>query len=172
MLVGAFIIHGITPGPMMFEENGQLIYGIYAAMLVANVLNLFIGNIGLRVFAKLLSAPRDLIYPVIIFICITGAYISEGTIFGVLVMILFAAAGYFMRKFQLSFVNFIIGFVLCPMLELSIQQTLTMSRNNPLIMLERPIALGFLVVTGIFLWRVNRRKKKEEQTGNAGSAAA
>lgn len=160
LLIGAFIIHGVTPGPMMFAESGQLIYGIYAAMLIANFFNLFIGNLGLRLFARLLSAPRDLIYPVIIFICITGAYIGEGSMFGVLMMVIFAAVGYLMRKLQLSFVNFIIGFVLGPMLELSIQQTLTMSRNNPMIMLQRPIALGFLVVTVIFLWRVSRRKKK------------
>jgi len=145
---------------MMFSENGQLIYGIYAAMLIANLFNLFIGNLGLRFFAWVLSAPRDIIYPVIILICITGAFISESSIFGVLVMVIFAAAGYLMRKLQLSFVNFIIGFVLGPMVELSIQQTLTMSRNNPVILLKRPIAVGFFIATGVFLWRASRRKKK------------
>ncbi|MGD9124001.1 MAG: tripartite tricarboxylate transporter permease [Desulfarculaceae bacterium] len=160
LLIGAFIIHGVTPGPMMFEENGQLIYGIYAAMLLANLINLFVGNLGLRIFAKALSAPRDIVYPIIIFICITGAYITENSLFSVFVMLLFAALGYFMRKFQFSFVNFIIGFVLGPMLELSLQQTLTISRNNPMIMLERPIALGFLLLTALFLWRVSRKKKK------------
>jgi putative tricarboxylic transport membrane protein len=160
LLIGAFIIHGVTPGPMMFEENGQLIYGIYAAMLLANLINLFVGNLGLRIFAKALSAPRDIVYPIIIFICITGALITENSLFSVFVMLLFAALGYFMRKFQFSFVNFIIGFVLGPMLELSLQQTLTISRNNPMIMLERPIALGFLLLTALFLWRVSRKKKK------------
>ena len=160
LLIGAFIIHGVTPGPMMFEEHGELIYGIYVCMLVANVMNLLIGNLGLKLFAKLLSTPRDILYPMIILICITGSYITEGSLFSVYMMLFFAAFGYLMRKLQLSFVNFIIGFVLGPMLELSIQQTLTMSRNNPLIMLERPIALGFLIITVIFLWRVSRHPKK------------
>jgi len=165
LLIGAFIIHGVTPGPMMFEENGQLIYGIYAAMLMANLFNLVIGNVGLRIFARVLSSPRDIIYPVIIFICITGAYLTESSMFSVFIMVIFAAAGYLMKKFQLNFVNFIIGFVLGPMLELSIQQTLTMSRNNPAIMLQRPIALGFLLVTVFFLWRVTHRKKEPEKKG-------
>jgi len=160
LLIGAFIIHGVTPGPMMFSENGQLIYGIYAAMLIANLFNLVIGNMGLRFFAWVLSAPRDIIYPVIILICITGAFISGGSIFAALVMVIFAASGYLMRKLQLSFVNFIIGFVLGPMVELSIQQTLTMSQNNPIILVKRPIALGFLVATAVFLWRVSRSKKR------------
>ena len=80
-----------------------------------------------------------------------------------LMMVIFTAVGYLMRKLQLSFVNFIIGFLLGPMLELSIQQTLTMSLNNPIIILKRPIALGFFVLTAIFLWRVNRGNKERER---------
>lgn len=164
LLIGAFIIHGVTPGPMMFEENGRLIYGIFAAMLMANLLNLFIGGVGLRIFAKALSAPRNIVFPIIIFICMAGAYMAENSIFAIFLMLIFAVGGYFMRKLEISFVTFIIGFVLGPMFELSLQQTLIISRNNPLIIVQRPISAAFLLLTALFLWRVTRKKK----TGSKG----
>lgn len=160
MLIGAFIIHGVTPGPLMFEEHGQLVYGIYGGMLVGNVLNLLVGAIGLRIFVRVLSVPRSIIYPVIIFICLTGAYIADNSLFAVGVMIGFAILGYFMKKLEFSFVTFIIGFVLGPMFEMSLQQTLIMSRNNIFIMFQRPIALLFIVLTVLFVWRVIRRSGK------------
>jgi putative tricarboxylic transport membrane protein len=163
MLIGAFIIHGVTPGPLMFEEHGRLIYGIYGGMLVGNVFNLFIGAIGLRIFVRVLSIPRNIIYPVIIFICITGSYIADNSLFAVGVMIGFAVLGYFMKKLEFSFVTFIIGFVLGPMFEMSLQQTLIMSRNNIFIIFQRPIALVFIVLTVVFVWRVIRRSGKMKQ---------
>ena len=160
MLIGAFIIHGVTPGPLMFEENGRLIYGIYGGMLVANVLNLFVGAVGLRIFVRVLSIPRNIIYPVIIFICLTGAYMADNSLFAVGIMIGFAVLGYFMKKLNFSFVTFIIGFVLGPMFELSLQQTLVLSKNNIFTMAQRPIAAVFLVLTLVFVWRSSRRKPK------------
>lgn len=171
MLIGAFIIHGVTPGPLMFEENRQLIYGIYGGMMVANVFNLLVGAIGLRFFIKVLSVPRSIIYPIIILICMTGSYISENSFFGVGVMICFAVLGYFMKKFEFSFVTFIIGFVLGPMFELSLQQTLILYKNNIFIMFHRPVPLAFLMITSVFIWRVSRRSEKKklspaQQQGN------
>jgi putative tricarboxylic transport membrane protein len=160
MLIGAFIIHGVIPGPLMFEEHGRLVYGIYGGMLIGNVFNLFIGAIGLRVFVRVLSIPSNIVYPVIIFICLTGAYIADNSLFAVGVMICFAVLGYFMKKLEFSFVTFIIGFVLGPMFEISLQQTLIMSRNNIFIMFQRPIALVFIVFTVVFIWRVVRRSGK------------
>ena len=160
MLIGAFIIHGVTPGPLMFEEHGRLVYGIYGGMLVGNVLNLFVGAIGLRIFVRVLSIPGSIIYPVIVFICLTGAYIADNSLFAVGVMICFAVLGYFMKKLEFSFVTFIIGFVLGPMFEMSLQQTLIMSRNNIFIIFQRPIALVFVLLTIVFVWRVIRRSGK------------
>jgi putative tricarboxylic transport membrane protein len=160
LLIGAFIIHGVTPGPLMFEEHGRLVYGIYGGMLVGNMLNLLVGAIGLRIFVRVLSIPRSIIYPVIVFICLTGAYIADNSLFAVGVMIFFAVLGYFMKKLEFSFVTFIIGFVLGPMFEMSLQQTLVMSRNNIFIMFQRPIALAFVLLTIVFVWRVVRRGRR------------
>ncbi len=163
LLIGAFIIHGVQPGPMMFEEHGRMIYGIYGAMLIANFLNLIIGRFGLRLFAKALSAPRSVIYPLVIFICVTGTYIAESRLFALYIMIGFAVIGFLFRIMKISVVTLIIGNILGPMFESTLQQTLIITRNNPLLIAQRPIALGFFLCTIFLIWRVIRGKKNSMQ---------
>jgi putative tricarboxylic transport membrane protein len=161
MLIGAFMVHGVEPGPLMFKEHGPFIYGIYGSLLIANALNLVIGGVGLRVFAKVVQIPKTIIYPIIIFVCITGAYIADNTLFAVAVMLIFGIIGYFMKRLDFSFVTFLIGFVLGPMFEFSLQQTMSVSMNNPMVIFQRPIALTLLILTGVFLcWGFISRRKK------------
>jgi len=160
ILIGAFMIHGVIPGPLMFQEHGRLIYGIYGALLVANCLNLVIGSFGLRFFARVIQIRKQIIYPVIIIFCITGAYMADNSLFAVALMIIFAILGYFMKKLDFSFVTFIIGFVLGPILELSLRQTLILSKNNPMMLLNRPVSLAFLILTAFSIWKLGFRQKK------------
>jgi putative tricarboxylic transport membrane protein len=89
-----------------------------------------------------------------------GAFMSDNTIFSVVIMIIFAILGYIMKKLDFSFVTFIIGFVLGPMLELSLQQAMGISGNNLWILVQRPVSFGFLILTGIIIWRIWKSKKK------------
>ncbi|MBT3915881.1 MAG: Tricarboxylate transporter family protein, partial [Rhodospirillaceae bacterium] len=120
LLVGAFIIHGVAPGPWMFEEHGRLIYGMFAAMIIANFLNWIIGGVGLKLFAKVLAIPKPVILPALVFLCITGSYLNDQSFFAIELTIVFAIFGFLMRKLGYPFVTFIIGFVLTPMMELSL----------------------------------------------------
>ena len=122
LLVGAFIIHGFAPGPWMFEDHGRLIYGMFAAMVIANVLNLAIGTFGLPLFAKVLAIPKAIILPALVFLGLTGSFLNDQSFFAVGLTVAFAVLGYLMRKLGYPFVPFIIGFVLTPMLELSFSQ--------------------------------------------------
>jgi putative tricarboxylic transport membrane protein len=161
LIIGAFMIHGVTPGPLMFQEHGRLMYGIFLCLIIANFLNLGIGALGLRLFSRVVKFRKIFLYPVIVFVCMAGAYIADASLVAVGLMIFFAILGYFMKKLDFSFVTFIIGFVLGPMLELSLQQTLAISRNNPLIFIQRPISLGFLILTAVFIWRTISRSRKK-----------
>jgi len=151
LLIGALVIHGVEVGPLMFREHGRFIYGIYGSLVVGSIFLLVIGGIGLRVFAKLIQAPKAIIYPIIILMCITGGYIEDNTLFAVAIMLIFGIVGYFMKKLDFSFVTFLVGFVLGPMFEFSLLQTLNMSMNNPMVIFNRPIALVILAFTLIFL---------------------
>ena len=160
LLVGAFIIHGIVPGPGMFENHGRLIYGLFGAMLLANFVNLALGQFGLRLFAAILRVPKRIVFPVVIVLCIAGAYLSEGSLFAVWLIIVFGVVGYLMRKLDFPYVTFIIGFILGPLLEASMNRMLVISGNNPLILFTRPISASIMVLALVSLVYFARRARR------------
>jgi len=147
MLMGAFMIHGMQPGPLMFKENAQLMYGIYGSLVIASLFLAVIGRFGLRLFCKAVEIPAMLLYPIVIFTCIMGAYLGRSDMFDVGVMLTFGVIGYFMRKFDFSYVAFLIGFILVPEWERALQQVVIISENNPTMFFERPVAMGLMVLT-------------------------
>lgn len=160
MLIGAFIIQGIQPGPLLFEKQGQLIYGLFGAMLIANAANLFFGNFGLRLWARIISAPASIILSGALVLCLIGAYLSSGGMLGIWVMLAFAALGYVMTSFGYPVVVFVIAFFLGPRFELSLTQTLIVTDGNIYGFINHPVAVMFLlltVATLVLVWRNNRR---------------
>jgi putative tricarboxylic transport membrane protein len=158
LIVGAFLIHGITPGPFVFKEHPQVIYGLFASLMLANFVNLIIGNVGLRFFAMFLAIPRKLIVASAAVLCLTGAYVSAGSMFGVGVMLIFAVLGYFMRKLQFPFIIFLIGFILGPMFERTLRQTVILFDDPVTLAIQHPL-LPLLTILGVyFAWRGTRAK--------------
>ncbi|MBV7395754.1 tripartite tricarboxylate transporter permease [Mameliella sediminis] len=160
LLVGAFLIHGVTPGPMIFQRDAQLIYGLFAAMIMANVMVLLVGSLGLRVFALIVKVPPYVIYPVVLLLCVVGIYISQGGIFAVWLMLGFAVLGFVMQRLEISVVCFIIGLVLGPMIELSIRQSVILLSRSPAAILEHPFALCLFAATPFVAWILVRDRKR------------
>jgi len=160
LIVGAFLIHGITPGPFVFHDNAQLVYGLFASLMLANLFNLVIGNIGLRFFALFLAVPRRIILASTAVLCLTGAYVSAGSMFGVGVMLAFAVIGYLLRKLEFPFIVFLIGFILGPMFERALRHTLILYDDPWSLMIEHPL-LPILSAAGLFVaWRGVRAKQR------------
>ena len=160
LIISAFMIHGIQPGPLLFENQGRLIYGLFGTMIMANFLNLWIGQLGLRLWVRVISAPQSFIYVSAILLCVVGVAMSEGGMFGVVVMLIFAAFGYVMKRFGFSIVIFIIAFFLGPRLEMSIAQSTALMSGNWTRIIEYPIAvilLGLSVV--VLIWFLRRSLK-------------
>ena len=160
-LIGAFIVHDVQPGPLVFEEQGRLIYGIFGAMIVANLSNLVIGNIGLRIFALTARVPKNIVYPVVVLLSISGAYLGGDGMFTVLLMLIFSVLGYLMRKLAFPVLAFIIAFVLGRVFELPLRQTLILSDGDPAFLLDHPIAIAFILLGLIVIWRFGLAKKKK-----------
>jgi putative tricarboxylic transport membrane protein len=153
LIVGAFLIHGITPGPFVFEENPEVIYGLFASLMLANLVNLLVGNLGLRFFAMVLAIPRRVIMASAAILCVTGAYVSSGSMFGVGVMLIFAVLGYFMRKLEFPFIVFLIGFILGPMFERSLRHTVILFEDPLTLAIQHPL-LPLLAGLGLYAgWR-------------------
>lgn len=159
ILIGAFLIHGVDPGPLIFKNSPQLVYGIFAVMAVGNLFNLVIGSVGLRFFALLVKVPLSMLHPVIVVLCIAGAFSNGSTMFSVGVMMVFAVLGYFMRKLDFSFATFIVGFALGENFEVFFRQTVTLFADQPAALLSRPIVMGFVALTLWSLWRTGRRRR-------------
>ena len=157
LLVSALIIQGVQPGPLLFQEQGQLIYGMFGAMLIANFANLFVGQFGMRFWAFVVSAPRTIIYPGAMILCMTGAYVVGHGIFAVFVMIAAMVAGFLMRAYGFSIVAFIVAYILTPQLEQNLIKARIITRDNALALLNHPVALALLVLSVIvvvlFTWR-------------------
>ena len=146
LLIGAFMIQGLQPGPLLFENQGRLIYGLFAAMMLANVCNLLTGLVGLRVWARLITAPESVVYSAAITLCLCGVYVATGGVFGIYVMLAFAMLGLIMRVFGYPVVVFVVAFLLGPRLELSLGQTATILRGDIWRLTNHPVAMALLVL--------------------------
>ncbi len=153
LLMGAFLMHGLTPGPFLFRENADVVYGIYIGMLMASVALILVGLFGQYILRMVIRTRQTVIYPVIVFLCVIGAYMESGTMFAVYLMVGFGFVGYFMKKLDFSFVTFVVGYVLGPMAELTVRQSLIITQRDATVLLEHPIALLFLALTAFSIWR-------------------
>lgn len=174
MLMGAFMIHGMQPSPLLFKENAQLMYGIYGSLVLASLFLLVIGRVGLRLFCKAVDIPALILYPIVIFTCIMGAYLGRSDMFDVGVMLVFGFIGYFMRKFDYSYVALLIGFILAPEWERKLQQVVIISQQDTYMFFTRPVAmilmaLTIFVVVRTFWTSVNKaRKKRKDAAASVG----
>lgn len=164
LLVGAFMIHGVTVGPLMLREQPEMLFSIFAGMIVASLLMLGIGWYGLRVFARVTSIPPHIVIPVVIFLCLAGIQVQGLGTFGLAVVFVFAILGYFLKKFDYSFVTFLVAFIVTPMLELNLRQAIILSGGDIGVLQQRPIATVFIVATvmllGWFGWSAYRQRKR------------
>ncbi|WP_375688081.1 tripartite tricarboxylate transporter permease [Pseudooceanicola sp. LIPI14-2-Ac024] len=160
LLISAFKIHGIQPGPLLFETQARLIYGLFGAMLMANLSNLLIGQVSLRLWSRVIRAPESVIFPTALIFCFVGVYLSTGGLFGVGLMLAAAALSYVMTAFGFPVVVFIIAFFLGEGFERSLSQSLVILDGNPLNLLHFPVALGLLALaaaSAVWLGRGGRK---------------
>jgi putative tricarboxylic transport membrane protein len=156
LLIGAFLIHGITPGPSMFQQHGATIGGIYVSMLIASAMMLILGFGLMGAFARLALVPDRIIVPVVLCLCLIGAYLEGSGMSTVVLMLVFGVLGYFMRKFDYSIVCFLVGFILARPLEKALRQSMAITDGNPAALMEHPIALALLALACASAWWLSR----------------
>lgn len=158
VLFGAFLINGLRPGPRLFADHGEVVYGILFALFLSNLLLLLFGWLALRYLALISRIPRRIIFPVVAVMCIVGAFALNNSMFDVQVMLAFGVLGYLMRKFDFPLAPLIITFILGSQFELSLGQSLILGDGSLGIFLHRPIALAFIVLAAfVLIWSTRRR---------------
>jgi putative tricarboxylic transport membrane protein len=151
ILLGALMIHGISPGPMMIEKNPELFWGTVTSMYVGNIMLLVLNLPLIGLWIKLLRVRYAVLFPLILFIALIGAYVINGSEMDLYLMLFFGVIGYLMRKFDYEPAPLILAFVLTNILEDSLRQSLIISGGSMSIFITRPIAAGFLFVSLVLL---------------------
>lgn len=167
VFLGGLLVHGISPGPLIFDKSGQYVYGIYFALIVASVFMLIFERLGLPIFAKLLDIPKHILLPIIMVMCCVGAYSSASRVFDVQCVLFFALLGLFFKIFKIPSTPLIIGFILGSMFEENLRQALQASHGNWSIFVTRPISCAFLIIAVVFCTLTVRKNLKEKKAAQA-----
>jgi len=151
MVLGGLMIHGIIPGPLIFETHGNLMYAIFIFMLIASFLMLIVETLGIRAFVKVLTVPKNILMPLIVVLCVIGAFGTNNRIFDVGAIIFFGIIGYFLNKLDFPLPPLVLGFILGGTLEMNLRRGLSMTNDRFLPFLLRPISGIFILLTFLFL---------------------
>jgi len=151
VLMGAFIIHGLTPGPFLFKERPDVVWGLIASLYLGNIMLLILNLPLVGFWAKLLEIRYQFLYPGILLFCILGAYSLNQSVFDVGVMVLFGVLGYIFRKLDWPLAPTVLALILGPMMERALRTSLEMSAGDMSIFITRPISAVLLVLAVIVL---------------------
>ena len=151
ILLGAFMMHGLAPGPKLFQDNPDFVWGVIASLYIGNII-LFIMNMPMaRLWAKVALVPFEILFPLIILFCLIGSYSVNNRLWDVGMMLVFGVIGYFMKKLDIPMAAVLLPFVLGRPIESSFVQSMLMSNGDLMIFLRRPISLGLMCFTALIV---------------------
>ncbi|MBE0462138.1 MAG: tripartite tricarboxylate transporter permease [Halomonadaceae bacterium] len=151
VILGAFIMHGLQPGPMFMLTSSDLIYAVFAGLFIVNFMILLFSKPFIVLFTKLLNVPYSALGPIIIMCCIVGTFSVRNSMFDVWLMMGFGVLGYLLEKINFPLVSIILGLVLGPIAESELRRALSMSQGDFSIFIDRPISATLLSIAFILL---------------------
>ena len=151
LLLGAFMIHGVQPGPLMMKQNPGLFWGVIASMYIGNIMLLILNLPLIGIWVQVLKVPYKILFPLILLFCLIGVYTVSNTVFDIYVMILFGVVGYLMKKFAYEGAPLVLAFVLGPLMENNLRKSLILSQGGLSIFFTRPISAACLLVALVLL---------------------
>ncbi|MHB0871498.1 MAG: tripartite tricarboxylate transporter permease [Chloroflexota bacterium] len=146
VMLGALMIHGLRPGPLLFQQNPEFVWGLIASMYIGNIVLLILNMPLVPLFTSILRIPYPVLAPIIIIVSFIGVYGINNSVFDVWVMFVFGVMGYFCKKFDYPVAPTVLALVLGDILERSLRQSLAMSQNDPSIFFTRPISAALLAI--------------------------
>lgn len=152
IMIGALTIQGLTPGPMLFQENKVLVYTIFVGMFVANTCMVLLGFSCIRIFTKVLSVPKTILTPIIFVLCVIGSYAMRNNLFDVGVMLFAGIVGYFLGKVKVPTSPAILGLILGPMAEKNFRTALLKSGGDYSVFISTVICWFFILLIFISLF--------------------
>jgi putative tricarboxylic transport membrane protein len=167
VMLGALTIHGIQSGPLFIAQNAKLAYGMFAAYILAHAVVLLILWLGVRWMLHIVAVPKWMLFPVVLVLCVIGAYALNNTVGNVYVLAVFGVVGYAMVKFGFPLAPFILGVILGDQIEINLIRAI-MSDPNPWLFVTRPIS-GVLLAMSVAsvvaaIWQHRRHQRRASTT--------
>ena len=147
IILGALMIQGLTPGPLLFVEHPVTVYGIFAAFIIANVLMLILGLIAIRGSNKIIAIPSGVLMPIVVTLCAVGGYAVNNNMFDLLIVAIFGVVGYFMIKCNIPQPPMLLAMILAGIAETNFRRALSISQNDYSIFYTSPVAMCILAVS-------------------------
>jgi putative tricarboxylic transport membrane protein len=151
VMLGAMMVHGVSPGPLLIKNQPELFWGFVASMYVGNLVLLVLNLPLVGLFVNLLRVPYAVLYPSILVFCGLGVYAVNGSVVDVWIMLVMGVLGYVLRKLSFETAPIVLGIVLAPMIELSLRQSLAMSDGDYTVFLTRPITTTLLAIGALLV---------------------
>jgi putative tricarboxylic transport membrane protein len=146
ILLGALMIQGLTPGPLLFVDNPDFVYSVFWAFLVAIVMLLFVSLLTMNIWIKVLSVPKRILLPIIGVFCIVGSFSLNNSFADVWIMLSFGLIGFLMKKYKFPVVPMLLAIVLGPSFERYLRTGLAAANGDPLVFVKSPISLVFILI--------------------------
>jgi putative tricarboxylic transport membrane protein len=150
VLMGALMIHGIQPGPLLIHKYPNLFWGVVTSMYIGNAMLLILNLPLIGLWVRILRIPYGILFPLILLFCLIGSYSMKNNIYDIFIMIIFGIIGYLMRKYKYDAPPLVLALVLGPMMEESLRRSLLMSQGSPLIFFQCPIS-AIILLFAIFM---------------------
>ena len=147
VMLGALLLIGIRPGPLLFKEHPEIINSIFAGMLLANVLILLLGILSVRLFPQVLRTPAAILFPIIFTLCFLGAFSLNNSVYDMFIALVFGIIGYIMKKNDFPVAPIVLGVVLGPIAEDELGRALIISHGDWTVLFQSPLAIFFYVIS-------------------------
>jgi putative tricarboxylic transport membrane protein len=164
IIIGAFMVHGLQPGPMMFVLNVDIIYGLFIGLILSSGILFVVGGLAIRGFRPVADIPKRILMPMVLVLCIYGVFAVNNNIFDVGVMFVMGWVGFVMARYHIPAAPFLIAFILGPLLEDNFRQSMLMSGGSPDILLRGPITWFFWALTVISIVAITRGTLRAAQS--------
>ena len=164
IMLAAMLLHGISPGPQLFERTPQIVYGLFVGMFVANIMMLVLGYLSLRPAIAIVNIKRPLLLASILALVLVGAYSISNRMFEVWVVLGTGLLGYGMRRFGFNILAMVLGLVLGFLVEVNLRRSLLISLGNPWVFFTRPISVALLTFALFtLLWPIIRQAREDRR---------
>lgn len=169
IMMSAFTIHGLHPGPLLFTESGSTVYAIFIALILINIAMLVLGKLGMPFFPYLNYIPAELLFPFVFVVAAIGAYAGSSNSFQLLMLAIFGVYGFLAKKIGLPNGAFVIAYLLGDLFEQNLQRTMLLYSGKLYMIFTRPIVLLFVAITVFTVFYIAKNQKRQKQINNENS---